>query len=249
MKLNTKGFTVIESFLVLLVLSLVVLIGGYAYSRISSQSQVAQDAITSENLEKTRTDLSSFVTKSKTIPKDMETEDAISYKRIDNQTAELCGSFAVPRSNQNDSSFSPADFFKKYFGAASKTHYIYRDDVDFYNHSTGRNCYKINYTPINTAYEDRFKGDDKNWQVCDSYRQYEGKYEGQTIQGFTIGGPITVGASDGKNIVLAQDIDAYDENCVKIPVSDLQAGDKVQLFIETFNHTNTEFVKAIKKTQ
>lgn len=249
MRNNEKGFTVVEAVIVVLIVGLIIVIGGYAFGRISNQRSVADDAVTSENLEKTRTRLATFVTASKTIPKDLKTEKAISYRRIDNQTAELCGSFAAPRSGQGDTSFSPADFFRKYFDATSSTHSVYRDDVDFYNHSTGRNCYEISYAPINVAYEDRFRGDDKNWKVCDSLRQYEGRYTGQTIGGFVMGGPLTVGASDGRNIVMADDVDAFDENCVKIPVSDLKVGDKAEIYIETFDHTSTEFVKAIKKIQ
>ena len=91
--------------------------------------------------------------------------------------------------------------------------------------------------------------DDKNWKVCDSFRQYEGRYTGQTIKGFHIGGSITTDPGNGdSNLVLADDVDVYDKSCTKIPVSDLGVGNKVELYIESFDHTKAQFVKAIKKT-
>ena len=252
MRSDEKGFTVVEAVIIVVVLVLLVTVGAYAFVRISSQSSVANDSTTSENLAKTRSNLVTFVTEGKAIPKDMVTEEAISYRRIDNQTAELCASFAAPRSSKTDSFFSPADFFKKYFGSASHAHKIYRDNVDFYKHGSGRNCYEIDYAPINVAYEDKYKGDDKNWQYCDAYRQYEGRFTGQTIKGFVIGGPFTTNpGTAGGRAVLGADVDAYDENCVKIPISDLKVGDKVEFGIEdgpTRGGETVYFVKAIKKT-
>ena len=253
MRLNQKGFTVVEAVIIIVAIGLLITVGGYVFGRISAQKSGANDAITSENLAKTRSRLVTSVTEGKAIPKDMVTEEAISYRRIDNQTAELCASFALPRSNKADSFFSPADFFKKYFGGSSQTHKIYRDNVDFYKHSSGRNCYEINYAPINVAYEDKYKGDDKNWQYCDAYRQYEGRFTGQTIKGFVIGGPFTTNpGTAGGRAVLGGDVDAYDENCVKIPISHLKVGDKVEFGFEegpTRGGETVYFVKAIKKTR
>lgn len=251
-KRNQKGFTIVEVLIVIVVVILLLLVGGYVFSRASAQKSISNDAVTSENLEKTRSKLVTFVSEGKAIPQDMTTEEAVSYRRVDNQTAELCASFGAPRSGKDDSFFSPADFVNKYFGGASHQYDIYRDDVDFYRHGSGRNCYSINYTPINVAYEDAYKGDDKNWQYCDAYRQYEGRFTGQTIKGFIIGGSFTTNpGTAGGRAVLAADVDAYDENCVKIPISELKVGDKVEFAIEngpTNGGETVYFVKAIKKT-
>lgn len=248
-KLNSHGFTIVEGLIVLLVILVMATVSLLAFGQITSKDKQSKDAVTTENLDKDRQELSKYVTESKTIPTYLDTEQDVSYTRKDNQTAELCASFELPRSGSEDKGTTPIDVFKAYFLSGDEVHMVYRDNVDFAKHSAGRNCYEISYTPINAAYEDRFKGDKKNWQVCDSLRQYVSRYTGQTIKGFTIGGPITTNpGGSGANIVLADDVDAYDETCTKIPVSNLDVGDKVELYIETFDHTQTQFVKAIKKT-
>lgn len=252
MRINNKGFTAIEVIIVILIVGLLITLCTYSFGRISTQKAVSDDAVTSENLEKTRSKLVKAVTEGKAIPKDMVTEHAISYRRVDNQKAELCASFAAPRSGKNDSFLSPVDLYKKYFGSTSTTHEVYRDNLDFFKHGTGRNCYTINYAPINVAYEDKYKGDDKNWAYCDAYRQYDGKFTGQTIKGFVIGGPFTTNpGTAGGRAVLGADVDAYDENCVKIPISDLKVGDKVEFAVEkgpTNGGETVYFVKVIQKT-
>lgn len=246
---DQKGFTIVEALVVFVVLAVTVLVALTAFGQISSKDKIAKDAEKTESLNKAKQELGERVSVDKTIPESVTTENEISYARKDNQTAELCATFELPRSGSSDSGANPIDVFKSYFSVRDTVHQVYRDDVDFAQHSAGRNCYVISYAPINVAYEDRYKGDDKNWAVCDSYRQYESRYTGQTVKGFTIGGPITTNpGGNGASIVLAGDVDAYDENCTKIPVSDLEVGDKVELYIETFDHTQTQFVKAIKKT-
>lgn len=246
---NQKGFTIVEALIVFIILTVTLLVVLTAFGQISSRDKIAKDAGKTEILDKAKKEIGERVSVDKTIPDSVTTENEISYVRKDNQTAELCATFVLPRNGTTDTGANPIDVFKSYFSVKNTVHQIYRDNVDFAKHSAGRNCYVISYAPINVAYEDQYKGDDKNWSVCDSYRQYESRYTGQTIKGFTVGGPITTNpGGNGANIVLADDVDAYDESCTKIPVSDLDVGDKVELYIETFDHTQTQFVKAIKKT-
>ena len=72
-------------------------IGIFAFGRISAGSKVNADSTTVENLEKARLQLAAAVTESKTIPDSVTTTEGVSYERKDNQTAELCASFGVPR--------------------------------------------------------------------------------------------------------------------------------------------------------
>lgn len=248
---NQSGFAVTEVLVVVLVLILIVGISFFVFSRASSQDDISADAETSENLEKVRQKLSVFVTANKAIPVELEEEYGVTYSRKDNQTAELCASFRTVRDGEDDNTISPVDIYKGYFGVATNSVDVYRDDVDFYGHTKGRNCYVINYAPINVAYEEQYKNDSKNHQFCDAYRQYDGKFTSQTIQGFVIGGPFTSNpGTAGGRAVLGRDVDAYDEACVKIPISDLGVGDKVEFGFEKGPVNDGEityFVKAIKK--
>lgn len=248
-KLNSNGFTVVEGLIVFIILVLVGVVGLIAYGQISSKDKLTKDSVTSEHLDKAKSQLAHYVTENKTIPASINVQNDVTFSQKDNQTAELCASFTLPRGGVNDGGVNPVEVLQGYFFSKDKTHNVYRDNVDFYQHSAGRNCYEISYAPINTAYEDKYKNDDKNWKVCDSFRQYEGRYTGQTIKGFHIGGSITTDPGNGdSNLVLADDVDAYDKSCTKIPVSDLGVGNKVELYIESFDHTKAQFVKAIKKT-
>lgn len=252
MKNSRNGFTIVEIVLVIFVIGLLVMVGTYVFGRTSSQKAMTEDAMVSEQLTKAHDELSRYVTEHKAIPTQLTTEGTLTYRWADNQTAELCATFAVPRSGRADSWMSPGDIYTKYFGSTSHTIKVYRDAVDFYDHKLGRNCYLIGYAPINVAYEDRYKGDDKNWQYCDAHRQYHGRFTGQTIRGFVIGGSFTTSpGTSGGRAVLASDVDAYDEACVKIPVSALKVGDRVEFGFEqgpTSNGETVYFVKAIKKT-
>ena len=226
-------------------------IGIFAFGRISAGSKVNADSTTVENLEKARLQLAAAVTESKTIPDSVTTTEGVSYERKDNQTAELCASFGVPRGGKNDNFVSPVDAFNMLFSAKTTTSKVYRDDVDFAKHSKGRNCFEISYAPINDAYQEQYRNTKKNWTVCDSLRQYVAKFTGQTIKGFTIGGPLTTSPGmGGGNGVLGQDVDAYDATCKKIPVSSLKVGDKVEIYFEDGPKNGGEqvyFVKALKK--
>lgn len=247
MNKREDGFTVVEGLILTVVLLTIGLVGLIVFGQVNSKEKQAEDATRTEFLTRAKQELNNEVKENKTIPTQLEYTNGINYSRKDNQTAELCASFKLPRNGSSDNNVSPIDVFKSYFMSGNSTQNIYRDNVDFAKHSAGRTCYLINYAPINSAYEERFKGDKKDWHVCDSLRQYDSRYIEQTIKGFKIGGPITVDASDGRSIVLAEDIDAFDEACVKIPINKLNVGDKVELYIETYEHTDTQFVKAIKK--
>ena len=249
---SQKGFGFVGISIVIVGVSLFLSIALYGFGRVSVQNDISTDAETSENMEAVRQRLSEFVTASKTIPISLKEEYGVTYARKDNQTAEMCATFGVSRGSKNDNFISPADIYNKYFGSGSETIYAYRDNVDFYSHKAGRTCYQISYDPINVAYEEQFRGDDKNWQYCDALRQYYGRFTGQTIQGFVIGGSFTTNpGTAGGRAILARDVDAYDESCVKIPVSDLKVGDKVEFGMEEGPINNGEkiyYVKAIKKT-
>jgi type II secretory pathway pseudopilin PulG len=253
MRSNQKGFGAVEVIIVLFVLLLVGVVGLFAYGRISARGKVAQDAETVENLEAARKLLSAAVTESKTIPDSLQTASGVSYQRKDNQTAQLCANFGAPRAASSDNFVSPTDVYRMFFNAKSSTYNVYRDNVDFAAHTNGRNCYVINYAPINDAYQEKYRGQKGAWSVCDAYRTYHARFTGQTIKGFVIGGPLTTSpGTAGGRAVLAQDIDAYDATCKKIPVSNLKVGDKVQMYIEdgpTSGGEKVYFVKAIKKEQ
>lgn len=253
-KLNSNGFALLEVIVITIVLAAFVGIGLLTYSRISAASgsveQKAKDAIVIENLKIAQQSLAEFVTANKTIPSKLDVAEDVNYRRIDNQQAELCGTLLTA----NPGGDTTLSFWDKLSGKASNiegTHIGYRDDVDFSRHAKGRNCYQINYAPINEAYDKKYESEKKNHKVCDSLRQYHGKFTGQTIKGFFIGGSFTTNpGTAGGRAVLAQDVDAYDSSCKKIPVSDLKVGDKVEMYIEDGPINGSErtyFVKAIKK--
>lgn len=248
---NQKGFTVVEVIIVVFVLFLTLGIGLFAFGRISASGKADTDAKVAESLEKARKQLATAVTESKTIPDSVTTVEGVSYSRKDNQTAELCASFAVPRSGKYDNFVSPVDSFKMLFSAKKTTIKAYRDDVDFAKHSKGRNCFEVSYAPINDAYQEQYRNTKKSWTVCDSLRQYTARFTGQTIKGFTIGGPITTNPGmGGGNGILGQDVDAYDTTCKKIPVSALKVGDRVEIYFEDGpknGGNQVYFVKALKK--
>jgi type II secretory pathway pseudopilin PulG len=253
-KINANGFALTEVLVVLVVLIIVIGVGVLVFSRINAANgstvERANDTEISESLKKTKQALSEFVTTNKTIPTTVDELSGVSYGRIDNQQAELCATFLT---TQLGASVTPS-FWDKLTGKASiveSTHEVYRDNVDFSRHAKGRNCYRINYAPINEAYDKKYEAQKKTHKVCDSYRQYHSKFTGQTIKGFFIGGSFTANpGAGGDRLVLAQDADAYDAACKKIPVSELKVGDKAELFVEdgpVNGSERTYFVKAIKK--
>lgn len=254
-RISIKGFALVE---VLVVIAVLVAIGGVGllvFSRLNVQKatpqEVAKDAVLSENLAKAKQTLGEKVTADKTIPQALGELAEVSYSRKDNQKAELCATFVTVNTGTDQSAPS---FIHKLLGkkaSVPNSHEIYRDNVDFTRHAKGRNCYTIDYAPINVAYDKKYASDKKNHKVCDSLRQYHSKYTGQTIRGFVIGGPFTASASDNNtHLVFAQDADAYEATCTKIPLSALKVGDKVELYVEdgpVNGSERTYFVKAVKK--
>ena len=253
-KLNNKGFALTEVIIAIVLLALISGAGAFTYFRINSTGsteELTKDKVIAENLEKARQELSDFVTENNTIPTAIDNISEVSYNRLDNQSAELCATFLSAKAGTN-TSFSFWDIITGKASRIDNTHKVYRDDVDFGKHAKGRNCYQINYAPINEAYRETYRDQKKNHMVCDSFRQYDGKFTGQTIEGFFIGGTFTAtpASSDDQRLVLAQDADAFDSSCKKIPISELKVGDKVELFIEdgpVNGPERTYFVKAIKK--
>lgn len=253
-KLSTKGFAALEVFVVLVVLVIIIGVGLLVFSRMSAESVTpqdqAKDAALTEDLRKARQSLADFVTTNKTIPTSIPGVAEVSYSRVDNQTAELCATFLTAQAGADIS----VSFWDKLTGKDPKIenkHKAYRDQVNFDKHAQGRNCYQISYAPINDAYDAKYESQKKNHKVCDQVRQYHSKFTGQTIKGFFIGGSFTANpGAGGDRLVLAQDADAYDSACKKIPVSELKVGDKVEIFVEdgpVNGGERTFFVKAIKK--
>jgi len=249
---SRKGFTVIEASILIVVSILIVLLAVAVYGQISSKAKIANDAVKSESLTKAKKELGARVSADRTIPDSVATDDGVSYARKDNQKAELCATFQLPRGGASDTGADIADVLMSYFSLTDTVHQIYRDNVDFAQHSAGRNCYVIDYAPINVAYEEKYHNDQRDGSVCDIYREYDGgRFTGQTIKGFFIGGSFTTNpGTAGGHAVLALDADAFDSTCKKIPLSALKVGDRVEMYIELgpkSGDDQTYFVKAIKK--
>lgn len=219
----------------------------YALGLGISRGQVANDAALAEKMTNAKKELGERVSVDKTIPDSVAQQNGVSYTRVDNQTAEICATFSLPRSGENDTFISPMDLIRGYLGAQATKHSVYRDNVTFTKHNAGRNCYAINYAPINVGYEGNGSGN-----VCDLKRPLNyRRYTGQKIKGFIIGGPLTTnpGGTDVQ-FVMARDVDAFDSSCKKIPVSALKVGDSVELYPEpgpNDGKNQIQFVKAIKK--
>lgn len=249
---DQNGFAVVDTLSLLLIAIVLTFLIFTIWAQLGARQKASNDTIRAQSLTKARMELAEYATKQKTIPDSVQIENGITYLRKDNQKAELCATFEVPRNGANDRKTNAFEALQSVLSAQdSKIYDIYRDNADFDKHVAGRNCYVINYAPINEAYDEKYKGKKYNWNICDAYRGYASRFTGQTIKGFFIGGSFTTSpGTAGGRAVLAQDADAYDSSCRKIPISELKVGDKVEMYIEDGPKNGNEmtyFVKAIKK--
>jgi hypothetical protein len=254
MKKNQSGFAIAEALLVLLVIVAIAAVGTFVAGQVGSKGKQTRDDLVVETLEKAKKEIGDKLGSDHALPDFKSYDYEVFYIARTNQKAEICATFSLPRNNKTDKLLSPVDLYRAYTKpSAASEHFVYRDDVDFAKHNVGRNCFVIDYAPINVAYEKQFEGKSYTWKVCDQLRGYSSRFTGQTIKGFFIGGSFTTNpGTAGGRAVLAQDADAYNDICQKIPISALKVGDVVEMYVEEGpknGNEQTYFVKAIKKEQ